>query len=148
MCPARALQLSVMVPSESTMDSIIGGDTTMILNVLAALSWGTPSSKTRMVTELVPDGWLLGTDQEKTPVIESTVAPTGAPGSRLKVSTLVGKSASVAEFVSVNCDPGKSIWSGTGVSAGTLFSSFTTTVNVPAALSGGLPLSVTCTVIG
>src|SRR3989442_4906589 len=76
------------------------------------------------------------------------LAPAGAPGSKLKVSVLAGRSASVAVFVNTNVLSSSMVWSAGTVSTGARFTSATMTVKLRVSLAGGEPLSVTWTVIG
>src|ERR1041384_7367655 len=76
----------------------------------------------------------------------SRLTPGGA-NSRLKVSVLVGKSGSVAVLVTTSVVSSLIVWSVGTVSTGARFTSLTTRVKLLASLSGGEPLSVTCTVI-
>src|SRR3989442_15189366 len=75
------------------------------------------------------------------------LAPAGAPGSRLKVRMLAGRSGSVAVFVTTNVLSSLIIWSAGTVRTGARFTSVTTTVKLRASLEGGEPSSVTRTVI-
>src|SRR5437867_12737451 len=75
------------------------------------------------------------------------LAPAGAPGSRLKVRVLAGRSGSVAVFVTTNVLSSLIIWSAGTVNSGARFTSVTTTVKLRASLEGGEPSSVTRTVI-
>ena len=75
---------------------------TKIVNVLLSVSVGEPLSATRTVITFVPGAWLVEGVHEKTPVAGSILAPLGAPGSRLKVSTFAGISESVAVLVTTN----------------------------------------------
>src|SRR5207249_4712014 len=75
------------------------------------------------------------------------MAPAGAPGSKLKVRVLAGRSGSVAVFVTTNVLSSSIIWSAGTVRTGARFTSVATTVKLRAALVGGGPSSVTRTVI-
>src|SRR5204863_155137 len=72
--------------------------------------------------------------------------PAGAD-TRLKVKEFAGRSASVAEFVSVSVLSSVTVCSVGTVSTGALFISVTTTLKLLVSLDGGTPLSVTRTVI-
>src|SRR2546425_1205692 len=74
------------------------------------------------------------------------LAPVGAPGSRLKVSTLAGISASLADTLKVNSVPSLIVWLAIAASTGAAFASLTTTLKVLLSLRLGVPLSVTRTV--
>src|SRR5439155_1624345 len=84
----------------------------------------------------------------KAPVPQVIVAPGGEPESSEKQSVLGGISASVAVAVRARVDPAVTVLLPIGVRTGAWFTSFTVTVNVSKSLWGGLPLSVTRTVIG
>src|SRR5881396_1786772 len=60
---------------------------------------------------------------------------------------LAGRSVSLAVFVTTNSLSSLIVWSGGTVRTGTPFTSLTTTVKLLVALSAGVPLSVTLTVI-
>src|SRR5712691_7142524 len=75
------------------------------------------------------------------------LAPEGAPGSKLKVRVLAGRSGSSALFVTTNVLSSLILWSAGTVSTGARFTSVTTTVRLWASLNGGVPSSVTRTVI-
>ena len=76
----------------------------------------------------------------------SIAAPAGAPESSEKLSTLAGRSASVALAVSCSSEPSFTLWSAITPSAGAEFTSATWIVNVRLTLSAGVPSSVTRTV--
>src|SRR5437867_12497115 len=78
---------------------------TMMVNVLASSSVGEPLSATRTVTTFVLGAWFVEGVHEKTPLAGSILAPAGAPGSRLKVNALAGRSTSVAVLVKVRVLP-------------------------------------------
>src|SRR5207245_11165986 len=65
------------------------------------------------------------------------LAPAGAPGSRLKVRVLAGRSVSVAVFVTTNVLSSSIIWSAGTVSTGARFTSVTTTLKLRVSLAGG-----------
>src|SRR5439155_11530853 len=75
-----------------------------------------------------------------------SVIPAGAD-SRLKVSVLAGRSASVAVLVRTNVVSSLTVRLVGTLSTGGVFTSLTTTVKLSLTLNGGEPLSVTCTVI-
>ena len=64
------------------------------------------------------------------PVEESMLAPFGAPGSRLKVSTFAGKSGSVAVAIKVSSDVSSTVWLGKAPTTGGEFTSMTVIVKV------------------
>src|SRR5439155_3451748 len=84
--------------------------------------------------------------QVSTPVAGLRATPAG-PLTSAKVSVLAGRSVSVAVFVTTNVLSSLIVWSDGTVRTGTLFTSFTTTVKLFIALSAGVPLSVTLTLI-
>jgi len=75
------------------------------------------------------------------------VAPEGAPGSSENVKAFAGRSTSVALAVKVSGTPCVPALFPIAAKTGAVFTSFTMTVIVSEALSGGLPSSVTRTVI-
>jgi len=85
--------------------------------------------------------------QVKTPVAGSIAAPAGAPGSRLKVSGLAGRSGSVATAAKVKGRVGRMRWLGIAASAGGVLTSRTVIVTPWLALRAGEPSSVARTVI-
>src|SRR5712692_10433577 len=124
-----------------------GAEATTILNVFASLKGGAPSSVTRIVTVLVAGENPIGGIQAKTPLVALMVAPAGAPRSRVNVSELAGMSASVAVAVKVSRLPSVTVLSLMGAKTGALFTSLTMTVKLLVSLNGGLPSSVTRTVM-
>src|SRR5882724_5217156 len=92
--PSNALQFKATPPADPKIDSITGGEITIMLNVVASLKLGTPLSVTRRVTAFVLDTVLAGAFQVKRPFAGSTVAPVGAPGSKVNASALAGMSTS------------------------------------------------------
>src|SRR5438093_1012151 len=120
---------------------------TTTVNVFASLNAGEPLSVTRTVTALVLGPCASVGVQVNTPLVALMLAPAGAPGSRLKVRVLAGRSGSVAVFVTTNVLSSLIIWSAGTVSSGARFTSVTTTVKLRASLQGGEPSSVTRTVI-
>src|SRR5207245_2798333 len=84
--------------------------------------------------------------QVNTPVAESSVIPLG-PATRENVRRFAGKSGSVAEMGSVKGVSTLIVWVGGTVKVGALFTSLTMTVKLLVSLSGGVPLSVTRTVM-
>src|SRR5262249_15949498 len=73
---------------------------TVTVSVFVALRLGAPLSVTRTVMLKVPSCVSVGV-QLNTPLGALIVAPGGAPGSRLKLSVLAGRSGSVAVAVKV-----------------------------------------------
>src|SRR5260221_1705628 len=69
------------------------------------------------------------------------------PGSRVNVSVLAGMSGSVAVLVTVKVVTSLMVWLVVRVKVGALFTSLTITVKLLVSLSGGLPSSVTRTVM-
>src|SRR6266704_3227980 len=124
-----------------------GAEATTILNVFASLKGGEPSSVTRIVTVLVAGEKPIGGVQAKTPLVALIVAPAGEPGSRVNVNELAGMSASVAMAVKASRLPSFTVLSLIGTKTGALFTSLTMTVKLLVSLSGGLPLSVTRTLM-
>src|SRR5438445_813944 len=84
--------------------------------------------------------------QVSTPVAESSVIPLG-PATRANVRMLAGISGSVAVLVTVKVVSSLIVWVGGTVNVGALFTSLTMTVKLLVSLSGGVPLSVTRTVM-
>src|SRR5439155_1312308 len=104
------------------------------------------SSVTRTVIRFVLGPCASVGLQVNRPLVALMLAPAGAPGSRLKVRVLAGRSGSVAVFVTTNVLSSSIIWSAGTVRTGARFTSVTTTVKLRASLEGGEPLSVTSTV--
>src|SRR5258706_5658977 len=111
-----------MAPSEGAEFTSL----TTTLKVAVALRGGAPLSVTRTVMLLVPGPWASDGVQVKTPLVESTEAPAGAPGSRLKVSAWAGRSGSVAELVKVSKMPSAMVRLVIATRLGGLFDSITT----------------------
>src|SRR5262245_14835396 len=84
--------------------------------------------------------------QLNTPLLPLIVAPTGAPGSKLYVNVLAGRSVSVAPAINVSVLPSLIVRLVIAASTGAVLSSLTTTVKERVALRAGEPLSVTRTV--
>lgn len=85
--------------------SAVGAETTVTVKDFESSNAGVPSSVTRTVMALVVFTSEVVVAQVKTPLDEPTVAPAGAPGSRLYDSVFAGRSESVAEFVKVRVWP-------------------------------------------
>src|SRR5206468_2178489 len=111
-----------------------------------ALRGGAPLSVTRTVIKLVLGPCASVGVQLSTPVLASRRTPVGAE-TRPKLSVLAGRSASLAVLVTTRALSSLIVWSAGTVSTGALFTSRTTTVKLLVALRGGVPLSVTRTVI-
>src|SRR5439155_7376957 len=106
---------------------------------------GVPLSVTRIVTGKLPGEEGV---QLKTPVDPLIVAPDGAPGSSENVKTFAGTSVSVAVAVNVKGEPtAHAALFPIAASTGATFTSFTAIVIPSTALSCGLPLSTTWTVM-
>src|SRR5436190_7462208 len=115
---------------------------TTTLKLLVSLNGGTPLSVTRTVIKLVLGPWASVGVQVSTPLLGSRFTPAGAD-TRLKVKEFAGRSASVAEFVSVSVLSSVSVCSVGTVSTGAVFTSLTITIKLLVALNDGTPLSVT-----
>src|SRR5262245_14956490 len=107
---------------------------------------GTPLSVTRTWMRCAPGPCASLGVHVNTPLAGSILAPGGGE-TRLKLSVLVGRSASVAVAVSVSVPPSLTTRLAIGLKTGALFTSFTTTVKLFVSLNGGEPVSVTRTVI-
>src|SRR5205823_5317896 len=118
---------------------------TTIVKSLVSFNGGVPLSVTLTVRLFVPGPCASVGVHENTPLAGSMVAPGGGP-TRLKVSVLAGRSGSLAVAVTVMSVSSLLVRLLIGFSTGGEFTSLTTTVNVLASLSGGVPLSVTRTV--
>src|SRR6266542_2318770 len=116
------------------------------MKLLVSLDGGAPLSVTRTLIKLVLGPWASIGVQVSRPLLEFKFTPAGAD-TRLKVRVFAGRSASLAEFVTVSVPSSVTVWSVGTVSTGALFDSVTTTVKLLASLVGGAPLSVTRTVI-
>src|SRR5258708_37869131 len=144
----NACHTSAILPSAaSVIVKMRGAGTTAIVKVFASLRGGEPSSVTRIVTVLVAWENPLGGIQAKTPLVALMVAPAGAPGSSVNVNELAGMSASVAMAVKLNRLSSFTVLSLMGANTGALFTSLTMTEKLLVSLNGGLPLSVTRTVM-
>src|SRR5437867_3029511 len=119
---------------------------TITVKLLLSLSGGVPLSVTLIVIGFVLGPCASVGVQANTPVLGSTLTPAG-PETRLKVSVLAGRSASVAVLVRTNPLNSLIVWSAGAASTGALFTSLTITVKLLLSLSAGEPLSVTLTVI-
>src|SRR6266852_6114632 len=119
---------------------------TMIVKLLVSLNGGVPSSVTRTVMMLVLGPCASLGVQVSTPVAESSVIPLG-PATRRNVRVFAGISGSVAELVTIKVVSSLIVCVDGTVSIGALFTSLTMTVKLLVSLNGGLPLSVTRTVM-
>src|SRR6266480_852177 len=117
---------------------------TTTVKLLVALRLGVPSSKTRTVTTLVL-GPCASLGVQAIAPFAATVNPTG-PDTSAKVSVLAGMSASVAVALTFNAVSSLIVWLAGIVSAGAVFTAFTTTVKLLLSVNGGVPLSATWTV--
>src|SRR3989441_3957277 len=118
----------------------------MTAKLLVSLSGGLPLSVTRTVMTLVLGPCASLGVQVRTPVAESSVIPLG-PATRENVMRFAGKSGSVAELVTVKVVSSLIVWVGGTVKVGALFTSLTMTVKLLVSLNGGVPLSVTRTLM-
>src|SRR6266550_2748069 len=120
---------------------------TMTVKLRVSLEGGEPSSVTRTVIRFVLGPSASVGVQVNTPFVKLMLAPAGAPGSKLNVRVLAGRSGSVAVLVTTNVLSSLIICSAGTVSMGARFTSVTTTVKLRTSLEGGKPSSVTRTVI-
>src|ERR1043166_9332058 len=102
-----AIQVMVTVSPEAPTDCMTGGAAreTVTVKLCAALRGGEPSSVTRTVMRLVLGPCASVGLQVNTPLVGWIRAPAGAPGSRLNVSALAGRSASLATLVTTRVLP-------------------------------------------
>src|SRR5205823_4812051 len=119
---------------------------TTTVKLLVSLDCGAPLSVTFTVIRLVLGLWASVAVHFSTPLLGSRFTPLGAE-TKLKVNALAGRSASLAELVTVNALCLHDALPIVGDSAGALFASATTTVKLLVSLDSGTPLSVTFTVI-
>src|SRR5439155_756877 len=119
---------------------------TTTVKLLVSLDCGAPLSVTRSVIRFVLASWSWLGVQLRTPLLGSRFTPTGAD-TRLKVIVFAGRSASLAEFVTLRVLSSATVWSVGTVSTGALLASVITTVKLLVSLDCGAPLSVTRTVI-
>ncbi len=110
-------------------------------------SGGSPSSVTTTLTAMLVGPWASVGVQVKRPVWGLISAPAGAPSPRLKVRFCAGRSLSTASIWTVSGDNSSTVWSITGIKMGGVFNSLTIMVKVCQSDNGGLPSSVTRTVI-
>src|SRR6266496_563886 len=99
--PGTAVQCTVTLPSEGTIDSISGGETTTIVNDFASLKRGVPLSVTRTVMGLVLGPSASPGVQVSTPMFGSMLTPAGAE-TRLNVNVFAGTSGSLAVLVTMS----------------------------------------------
>ena len=116
------------------------------MNAFVALRVGEPLSVTTTVIVLVLGPWASVGVQVIRPLAGLMVMPIGGER-RLKVRMLGGRSGSVAEADTDKVVNSSIVWFTGTVRLGGLFTSFTVTMKVFVALSGGEPLSVTVTAI-
>src|SRR5439155_1313984 len=114
---------------------------TTTVKLLVSLDCGAPLSVTRTVIRLVLGPWASVGVQLSTPLLGSRFTPAGAD-TRLKVIVFAGRSASLAEFVTLRVLSSATVWSVGTVSTGALLASVITTVKLLVSLSSGAPLSV------
>src|SRR5213594_4077949 len=119
---------------------------TATVKLLLSPNAGTPLSVTFTVITFVLGPCPAVGVHVSTPVVGLMLTPAG-PDTRLNVSVLAGRSASVAVFVTTSVLNSAMVWSSGTVSTGALFASVTTTVKLWLSLSAGTPLSLTFTVI-
>src|SRR5439155_35297 len=120
---------------------------TTTVKLPVSLEGGEPSSVTSAVIRFVLGPSASLGVQVNRPVVQRVLAAAGAPGSKLNVRVLAGRSSSVAVFVTTNVLSSLIIWFAAAVSTGARFTSVTTTVKLPVSLEGAEPPSVTSTVI-
>src|SRR3990172_9126717 len=137
--------LTVLFPIEASTGGLLAWALIGIVIVSVSFSGGVPLSVTMTVTGKEPsaDGVQL-----KAPVELLIVAPAGAPVPSENERVWAGMSPSVAVAVNVTGLPAVPDLGPIGASTGATFTSFTVTVIVSVSFSGGVPLSVTRTVIG
>src|SRR6266566_612442 len=111
---------------------------TTTVKLLVSLDSGAPLSVTLTVIRFVLGPWASVGVQVSTPVLESRFIPAGAD-TKLKVNVLAGRSASLAEFVTVSVLSSVIVWSGGTVSTGALSTGLTMIATVAGAESK-LPL--------
>src|SRR5947199_185104 len=102
---------------------------TTILKLLVSLDGGAPLSVTFTVIRLVLGPWASVGVQVSTPLLGSRFTPLGAE-TKLKVNVLAGRSASLAELVTVSVLSSVTVRSVGTVSTGALFASATTIVKL------------------
>src|SRR5439155_8096877 len=119
---------------------------TTTVKLLVSLDCGAPLSVTFTVIRLVLGPWASVGVQVRIPLLGSRFTPLGAE-TKLKVNVLAGRSASLAELVTVSVLSSATVRSVGTASTGALFASLTTTVKLLVSLDSGTPLSVTFTVI-
>ena len=112
-----------------------------------ALRFGVPSSVTITVTGYLPGPCASVGVQRNTPVIASMLAPAGASSPRLNIKAFFGMSGSVALAVKVSSSFSFTDLLPMPASTGASFTSLTVTVIVSKASIGGVPSSVTRTVM-
>src|SRR6266699_1878860 len=119
---------------------------TTIVKLLVSLVSGVPLSVTFTVIRLVLGPCASVGVQVGTRLLGSRFTPLGAE-TKLKVNVLAGRSASLAELVTVRVLSSVTVRSVGTVSTGAPFTSLTITLKLLVALNGGTPLSVTMVVI-
>src|SRR5437867_375219 len=106
-----ALQVMVTSSPEALRDCMTGeaARKTLTVKLRVALRGGEPSSETRRASwRVLGPGASLG-GQVNTPLLGWIRAPAGAPGSRLNVSALAGRSASLATLVTTRLLPSRTV---------------------------------------
>ena len=116
------------------------------MNDFSSVKAGEPLSVTRTVTVLVDGAPVVGGAHKMTPLVGPMLIPGGGL-MRLKESWVAGWSGSEAEFVSQPSAPATWVWFARGDSTGAAFTSRTITETLLVSLEGGVPSSVTATVI-
>src|SRR5437870_2890657 len=106
-----------------------GGAAITIVKDFESLIGGEPSSVTFTVIRLVLGPWASLGVQVSTPLLGSRFTPLGAD-TKLKVNVLAGRSASLAELVTVSVLSSVTVRSVGTVSTGALFASVTTIVKL------------------
>src|SRR5438876_10055539 len=119
---------------------------TITVKLLLSLNGGVPLSVTLIAIRFVLGPWASVGVQVNKPLLESRLTPLGAE-TRLKVSVLADRFASVAELVTTSVLSSSIVWLGGTVSTGAVFVPVTNTVKLLLSLNAGVPLSVTWTVI-
>src|SRR2546422_714375 len=127
-----AVQVMVTTPSERRMDWSTGRETTVTTNDFESLKLGEPLSVT--FTAMLSAGSIKASVgvQLNTPLVGFTLAPAGAPGSRLKVR--VSPLGSVAVLVKMRVAPSLTVLLEIAVSEGGLLVAPPVMVKRPEAL--------------
>src|SRR5437867_13436980 len=105
------------------------GSFTITVKLLLSFSGGVPLSVTLIAIRFVLGPWASVGVQVNKPLLESRLTPLGAE-TRLKVSVLADRSASVAELVTTSVLSSSIVWLAGVGSNGARFTSFTITVKL------------------